>query len=359
MLLTIIIFLIILSVLVLVHELGHFLTAKSFGVRVDEFGLGYPPRAKTLFSSKGTVFTLNWLPFGGFVKIFGEDPSQDSAGQPDALTSRPKWQQAAVLVAGVLANALLAWVLFTGAFLIGVPSAPSPDYEVTNLHTNVTDTVAGSPADLAGLVSGDEIVSVGRGNIFANLDPEQISNFIASSKEPVKITVLRAGQKITDTITPVSGLVPDRLAVGVSLSSVGTAKLGLLAAIKEGAVDTWRLTQEIVVGLAGFLKNIFVGHPDFSEVTGPVGIVGLVGQAKDLGFAYILFFSAFISINLAVLNLLPIPALDGGRLLFVIIEAVSRKKIPSKIVNTLNGLSFAVLILLMILVTIRDVVHLL
>lgn len=358
--LTFIIFLIILSILVVVHEAGHFLAAKKSGMRVDEFGLGYPPKAKKLFSWRGTDFTLNWLPFGGFVKIFGESP--DEAGEvknhADSFAAKHRSLQAAVLVSGVLANFIFGGLLISLGFMIGLPATADSQLPLTNVHTEIVDVVSGSPAALAGLEAGDSIVSVGRGNIFSNTDPVQISNFISSSAQLVNFTILRSGKTLTETAAPKLGLAPDKLAVGIELDSVGTAKLSIFSALYHGFLSASSDTWQIIVGLGNFLKSIFVGHADFSQITGPVGIIGLVGDARSLGFVYLLTFTALISLNLAVINLLPIPALDGGRLLFVLIESIRRKPISAKIFNALNNVSFALLIILMVLVTIRDVMHL-
>lgn len=358
--LTFIIFLIILSILVVVHEAGHFFAAKKFGIRVDEFGLGYPPRAKKLLSWKGTDFTLNWLPFGGFVKIFGENPDEavEMRKQPGSFSSKHRSKQAAVLCAGVCANFLFAWLLISVGFMIGLPATADSGLSISNVHTVVVDVLPSSPAALAGLETGDSIVSVGRGNLFANTDPVQISNFISSSAQPITFTLTRGNKTLVETAAPKMGLAPDRLAVGVELDSVGTAKLSLPSALYHGFLSATSDTWQIIVAFGVFLKSIFVGHADFSQITGPVGIISLVGDARSLGFVYVIMFVALISLNLAVINLLPIPALDGGRLLFVLIESIRRKPVSAKIFNALNNASFILLIILMILVTIRDVMHL-
>ncbi len=358
---TIIIFLIILSVLVFVHELGHFLTAKISGVRVDEFGLGYPPRAKKLFVWKGTTFTLNWLPFGGFVKIFGENPDEDGASEvnPDSLVAKPKLVQAAVLVAGVFMNLVFAWLILSLGFTIGLPSSADSGLPLQNTYTVVTEIVPASPAESAGLKVGDKIVSVSRSNLYSNLEPDQISNFISSSATALDVVVARGSTEETYKVVPSSSVVSGKLAIGVGLDLVGLVKLAPARALWEGLKTTGNLTWLTLIGLLGFIRDAFVGHANLNEVTGPVGIVGLVGDAKELGFAFLLSLTSLISINLAIINLLPIPALDGGRLLFVAIEAVRRKKISPRVSNIVNSISFALLILLMIFITIRDVIHLL
>ncbi|MBX4189296.1 site-2 protease family protein [Candidatus Parcubacteria bacterium] len=160
------------------------------------------------------------------------------------------------------------------------------------------------------------------------------------------------------TATPSESVVSGKLAVGVGLDEVGIAKLGILQSIWQGLKTTAELTWLTLISLLSFIKDAVVGHANLSEVTGPVGIVSLVGDARHMGFTYLLSLTALISINLSIINLLPIPALDGGRLLFLGIEAIRRKKISPKVFNTINGISFALLILLMIIVTVRDVANL-
>jgi regulator of sigma E protease len=361
MLVTIIIFLIILSVLVFVHELGHFVTAKINGVRVDEFGLGYPPRAKALFTWRGTTFTLNWLPFGGFVRIFGENPEEDGSSEEnkESLTAKPKRVQAAVLVAGVFMNLVFAWLIISLGYTLGLPSSADSGLPLQNTYTVVTEVVENSPAQIAGVKVGDKIVSVSRNNLYANLSPEQISNFIASSPTSLNLVVERGSSEQTLKILPSASIVSGKMAIGVGLDAVGLAKLSPLKALWEGLKVTTNLTWLTFKGLLTFIRDAFIGHANLSEVTGPVGIVGLVGDAKGLGFTFLLSLTALISINLAIINLLPIPALDGGRLLFIAIEAIRGKKISTRVQQILNGVSFALLILLMIIITIRDVIHLL
>lgn len=270
---SVIIFLIILSVLVIVHELGHFGVAKYFGIRVDEFGLGYPPKARKLFRWKGTDFTLNWLPFGGFVKIFGENAdendfenSSDARERGQSFQNRSRPIQGAVLVAGVVMNFLFAWFLLSAIFVSGLPA-------------------------------------------------------------------------------PLSAARPEGLPVVEAVSA------GFKASVK--------ITTDTAVSLGTLLSQAVVGRANLSELAGPVGIVGMVGDVRALGLGYLLTFTALISLNLCIVNLLPFPALDGGRLLFVAIEAITRRKIHPRIFNTVNTVGFALLILLMVLITIHDVSNIL
>lgn len=355
----IIIFLIVLSALVLVHEAGHFFVAKYFGIRVDEFGLGYPPKAKKLFSWRGTDFTLNWLPFGGFVKIFGENYDETpnlGVGQPsDKFTSKNRGIQSAVLVSGVIGNFIFAWFLISLGFMIGMPSPEGLSLPITNSHTVITEVVPNSPAQLAGLKSGDTIVAFSG---LSSVSPEAIMQFINESSEPIEVTVSRGSETIIKTVSPTEGIVEGKQAIGIGMDNVGIAKLSLGRSILEGFKFTVELTKATAVALGGFIMSAFIGNADLSQVTGPVGLVGIVGDVSALGFVYLISLTALISINLAIINLLPFPALDGGRLLFVIIEAIRRKAIPVKVFNVMNNVGFGILIILMLLVTFRDIVYL-
>lgn len=356
---SLILFIIILSALIFVHEMGHFLVARWSGIRVEEFGLGFPPRAKQLFVWKETPFTLNWLPFGGFVKIFGENPSDDDTGT-DNFQSKNRAIQAAVLAAGVFFNFLFAWALISLGFMTGLPAPAGMDVPIENPRTVVTLVLPASPAGEAGLRSGDAIVSVSRGNqslpsAERALSPEEVSAFIAESLNPIVFTIDRGGQISEITVEPEEGIIAERPAVGISMDIVGIAQLAPHEALWHGLKTTWELTVVTAKGIGNFVFDAFRGKADLSGVTGPVGIVGMVGDVRELGFSYIITFTALISINLAIINLLPIPALDGGRLVFVAIEAITRRKIPAKIFNAVNTTGFALLILLMVVITFRDV----
>jgi regulator of sigma E protease len=352
---TIILFLIILSVLVFVHELGHFLVAKKSGIRVDEFGFGYPPRAKKLFTWRGTDVTLNWLPFGGFVKIFGENPEDSNKNQPGSFNTKNRGIQSAVLVAGAAGNLIFAWILMSLGLVVGMPAPQGFNLPVENVETVVTGVVPDSPATLAGLRSGDVIVGAHRGNVYSDTSPEQTSNFISASSDPVTLDIVRGKNELSIDVSPQEGIVEGRLAIGISMDEVGIVRLAPHKALYHGLILTSRLTYMTARALIAFIGNAIVGKGDFTQVTGPVGLVGIVGDVSELGLAYIISLTALISINLAIINLFPFPALDGGRLLFVIIEAIRRKAIPSRVFNIVNTLGFAFLIFLMILVTIRDV----
>ncbi len=369
---SIIIFIIILAVLIFVHECGHFIVAKKSGIRVDEFGLGFPPK---IISKKigETTYTLNAIPFGGFVKIFGEDPHAEEISLENKGKSfyyKPKYIQALVLVAGVVFNILFAALLLSIGFMIGQPATVDTSRfgEIQNPKLTVTAVLPGSPAQKAGLASGDAILFVeATGNdkgaqldTEGNLTPEQVSKVISES-DGEKITMLyqRGGSApMTAFIIPTDTLVPGRKTVGISMDTVGILKLPVHTAILQGIMTTAQLTWATAAGLGQFLWNVVTFKSDFSQVSGPVGIAGVVKDASKLGFTYLLSLTALISINLAVINLVPFPALDGGRLLFVAIEAVTRRKIPSKVATWVNASGFILLLILMGVVTLNDIIKL-
>lgn len=364
---TFLIFIIVLGVLVLVHELGHFLVAKKAGVQVEEFGFGYPPRALKIGRKWGTLFSLNWIPFGGFVKILGEnyekeateneslrskdathtslrDYSQSfqehSLPQQKRFTQVSKKWQAAILVAGVTCNIIFAWFLFSLGFMIGLPTPVENDYGavVKNPVLTITEVLANSPAQNAGLKSGDKIIKKENnsvGNVLLEID--------------------RGGQNLNFEIKPEG---QDKKIIGISMEMIGTLSLPIHEAVYQGGKTTFEITYLTVGGIAGLIRDAVRWKVNISQVAGPVGIVGLVGDASRLGFVYLITFTALISINLAIINLVPFPALDGGRLLFVAIEGVTKRKINPKFASILNTIGFVLLISLMLIVTYRDILKL-
>jgi regulator of sigma E protease len=359
-----VIFLIILLVLVIVHEFGHFFSAKRFGIRVDEFGFGFPPK---LFGKKfgETEYTVNALPFGGFVKIFGENPDEESISGPDSARSfvnKPRWQQAIVLFAGVFANFLLAWILFSAGFMSGLPASVGSDvakYELKDVSLVVLAVNPDSPAERAGLRSGDKITHIESGNIsISEVDPDNVKATIAQSNGvPLKITYSRGSEDGVLTVTPAENPAGEYV-IGIAMDQIGIAKLPVLAALWQGGRLSIDVLKGTVLGLYTLILDAFKGDGSWDNVTGPVGLVGMVGDIYDFGIVYLLSFTALISINLAVINLFPFPALDGGRLLFLLIEKIKGSRMNIKAVNIANMVGFAVLILLMLVVTYHDIVKL-
>ncbi len=378
MFITAILFIAILAVLIFVHELGHFVAAKLFKIRVDEFALGFPPR---IFSWKPrtseTRYALNAIPFGGYVKIFGENPDEASLtgpGSERSFVNQARWKQALVLLAGVTFNALFAWLILSIGFMYGLPSSVSTDElpYAKNVGVSFVSVMPGSPAEHAGIKMGDRIIFAesSAGAVRAEeMDPSKVQELIRAGA-PVTFILERpslpeptgaltaASKRITVTVEPIVGLVGDKKAIGVAMDMVGTVQYPVHLAFVRGGQATWGLVESTAGGLYGFLKRVVVGQAHSSEVSGPIGIAGMVGEARQLGLAYLITFTALISINLAVLNLLPIPALDGGRLLFVAIEAVKRSRLSPKWTNRVNIIGFILLMGLMVIVTIKDIVGL-
>ncbi len=361
---SIIIFFLVLFVLILVHEWGHYITAKKTGMRVDEFGIGFPPK---LFGIKKgeTEYTFNALPIGGFVRIFGENPEalldEEQSDKDRSFGSRPLWAQAVVLVAGVTMNVIFAWFLFVITFMIGVPTAVEESTASDEAVLYVSGVLASSP--LSGQIPpGSEIVSLAssQGELMAP-SPSQFSEFIQNSAdEEVEITYKSNEVESTISVQPVSGLIEgdqEKAAVGVALAYVETRNYSFLESLVAASSATYNGLINITVGLGTLLANTFMGTADFSQVAGPVGIVGMVGDAAAFGLTALLTFTAMISLNLAVINLLPIPALDGGRLVFVAYEAITSKKLNPVWVGRMNLIGFVLLMALMIAVTYSDVLR--
>ncbi|HEY4505191.1 MAG TPA: site-2 protease family protein [Candidatus Paceibacterota bacterium] len=364
---SIIIFLIILAILVLVHEFGHFIVAKMCGIRVDEFGLGFPPR---IFSVKlgETRYTLNLIPFGGFVKIFGENSHVESLSEADKSRSfihKNRFIQAMVLVAGVAFNMIFAWLVISLGFSIGLPSSAGySEYgQITNPHLIVTEVLGGSPAEESGLLAGDLIVFANSGKTSLqneSLNPQSFKNLITESAGRNIQVLYKRGDNPPATIfiAPTADMVFGSRSIGVALDEMGILKLPPHLALLEGARTTYLLTKGTAISLGIFLWNTIMLKSDLSQVSGPIGIAKIVGEATQLGFAYLLSLVTLISVNLAIINLVPFPALDGGRLLFVGVEAILRRSISPNIVKWTNILGFACLIILMLVVTGHDIFNL-
>ncbi len=359
---SILIFLAVLFVLVLVHELGHFAVAKWTGMRVDEFGIGFPPR---LFGIKKgeTEYTLNLFPIGGFVKIFGEDSivnGEDVHTVNNSFTSKNRWAQSAVLVAGVTMNILFAWLLVALAFGIGVQTVVSEEDASETARLMVTSVLPEGPAATAELPVGAVIENItAQEESLSKRTPTAFSEFIASHKDvPVTVAYTYSGELRMVQITPTAGVIEgdtEKPAIGVALAQIDTIPRSFTNSVSDSFVYVVTGLKDITIGIGSLVFDALRFDADFSQVAGPVGIVGLVGEASAFGLTSLLMFTAFISLNLAVINILPFPALDGGRLLFVAIEAIKGTPINPKYVAVLNTTGFLLLITLMIAVTWNDI----
>lgn len=341
-----------LSILILVHELGHFLTAKKFGLWVEEFGFGLPP--KIIRKKIGeTIYSFNALPFGGFVKIYGEDNLKENQSKERSFIGLKIWQRATILFAGVFMNFLLGWLALSVVFSIGLPQA-----------ILITEVKENSPAAEIGLKAGDKIVEINGVKIFSNesfFGSEQAIKIINENRgEEINLKIERNGEKtpldfsVTPRVSPPAG----EGALGIGLVDAGLPKKNVLASFWEGLKTSLALVKIIVSALLGLIIKAFVGKASLESITGPIGIVKLTAQAGTLGFVYLFQLLALISINLAVINAFPFPALDGGRLLFLAIEKIKGSPVNQKFEKIVNAAGFAFLIFLMILITIKDIIRL-
>jgi len=351
---SIIIFIVILGLLIFVHELGHFLIAKKSGIRVDEFAIGFPPK---LFSWEkgGTRYALNLIPFGGYVKIFGENPDEESSAKDakDSFVNKSKLTQAAVLVAGVTFNVIFAWILFSLSFMIGfdVPKNTFSFVDNSQSKIQILSISKDTPAERSVLKNGDNVIGLQKGEeIFNFVNSSEALDKIRKSETPFVLKTSKGDVDIESKLETESGEV-----VGLYLGDVVNTKTNPFLAVWKGFLMTGYSIKEISIAMKDLIFDAFLGKAELENVAGPVGIVGLVGDAAKAGFISVVMFTAFISINLAILNLLPFPALDGGRLFFILIEVVTRRKMNPKVANTLNFIGFAILILLMIVITVSDV----
>jgi regulator of sigma E protease len=353
----------ILIFLIVAHEFGHFLAAKAFRVRVEEFGIGYPPRALTFGKLGDTVYTLNWIPFGGFVRLFG-DEGEDQHGR-GSLVDAARWKQAVILIAGVAMNAVGAWALFAVALHLGVPTAVTSAPPGAHVQLMVTDVVPGSPAAAAGLAPGDVITSLtdNKGVALATLTPDTVVAYVsARGGKPLSLSYTDNGKASSATVTPANAVIPGEAgqpALGIALSLVAIRSEGWGEASIDAFHETYSAFGEVGGDLWSLAASSARGALNLSTVVGPVGIVSYVGQAAQNGFGSVLLLAGIISVNLVIINLLPIPALDGGRLLVLILEGVFRRSAPRLLIQLLNAIGVALIILLMVVVTYHDVTRLL
>jgi regulator of sigma E protease len=359
MVLTVIVFIIVLSVLIFVHELGHFITAKRAGMKVEEFGFGFPPR---IWGTKkgGTNYSINWIPFGGFVKILGEDGEKRNDSR--SFSSKSAWKRVIVLAAGVVMNILLAFILLVFVNAVGLRVGFSDNdmpNNAKNIMVQIVEVVDGSPAQKAGLNVLDQIKGITvNGTETAITQVGQVQSIVSSNEgKNIVVDIQRGNQQIAVNITPRENPPAGQGAIGISLAMTGVIKYPWYRAIYQGGSDTWEIFKETAIGYATIIKNVFTTGRPGVQLSGPVGIAVITGQAERLGFAYLLQFMALISINLAVLNFIPFPALDGGRVLFIIIEKLKGSPIPRHVEMAVNTFGFALLILLMIYVTTKDILR--
>ena len=372
MLVTILIFIVILGILVFVHEFGHFIVAKKTGMVVEEFGFGLFVRAigiqklpegwKIIWGNKSpqnrdhTVYSLSWFPVGGFVRIMGEN--NEDAHNPQSFVNKGFWARFFTLIAGVLMNVVLAWVLLSIGFGIGIPTAIQsaselpPQATFYDQHPGIADVTINTPAQKAGMKPEDLILSID-GKAFEQTSG--IKNYIQShTGQPLNFKILRGSQTINLSITPEASA-EGKGFIGVGLATFGKLKYPWALTFTEGAKSTGVALINIVLGLYHLVRD----RIGLAAIGGPIKIAALVGQARESGFSSLLSLTVMLSLSLAVLNILPIPALDGGRVLFLIIEKFRGKRNNQHIEQTVNAIGLVLLLFLVLIVSIHDVMGIL
>ena len=357
---TIIVFLLTLSVLVLAHEFGHYFSARFFGAKVEEFGIGFPPRAWSWKTKEGMKWSLNWIPIGGFVKIKGE--SGDNREDPDSFAGKSILARAVILCAGVFMNMLAAAVLLTIAMNVGIPAIieniQNDDIIIEQAAIRITQVLEDSPAQHAGLEVGDTIISIG-GISFVSAQAAREHLSEQSENQVIIFGIERDGQELVLNIIPEYIAEIDGPGVGAAMLDTGIVRYAWYTTPWRGVQATYYYTVEILRAFVGMIKNVFNGNAAGIEVSGPVGIAVITGEFIDLGFSHFIQFMAILSINLAIINILPFPALDGGRLAFLAIEAIFRKKVSAKLEGVVHTAGFLLLLVIIVLVTYKDIVGLL
>lgn len=357
MLITLIIFFVILLALVLSHEAGHFFSARAFGINVEEFGFGLPPRIAGIKSKKGILYSFNLLPFGGFVKITGEEGGETS--DPSNFSSKPAWIRAIVLASGIAMNIFLAYVVFSVVTGLGTFEAISDEDAAKHHDAKVTivQVIKDSPAGQASLMEGDQILNAVSGaDSITPAKIGEVQDFISAHKgKELLLMISRNGNEFTRTVTPRENPPEGEGAMGVALALLRINKTPWYLTPIEGAKLTWNATAATAEGFWNLVSSIFEKEERGDlQVAGPIGIFNLTESARSMGVTTLLTFLALLSINLAIINLLPIPGLDGGRLFFVIIEAIRGRQISMQASSLIHGIGLAVLIAIMLAITFYD-----
>ena len=386
MIITILVFALILSLLVFVHELGHFLMARLFGVRIDEFGMGLPPRLagwqfwragrpekivdgqesrvpaakkkwrlvwgnREVRPNEPMIYSLNWIPVGGFVKIKGENG--EAAADEDSFGHRRIWQRAMILAAGVAMNVLLCVGLLALGFMIGMPTSVGNNHGgrfISAPQVQIAEVLADSPAAGAGLQAGDIISEVDDAAIGSG---DELKAYLAAKEnQPVMVKLDRSGVFLEKEIiiAETDGII----GLGVAIVDIGIVRYPWYLALREALAVTWFWLATIILAIFGLIKQLFGGPSAGLDFAGPVGIAVMTGQAAKLGWIYVLQFAALLSLNLAIINILPFPALDGGRIMFLAIEKMRGKAADSKLENTVHNIGFILLMILIVAITYRD-----
>lgn len=361
---TAVVFLLVLSTLVLIHELGHFLVARFIGVFVEEFGFGLPPRVFGKRIGK-TIYSLNMLPIGGFVRLAGEDEEDEDIKETKKKVkgkdlkkyfwARSKLERGAILVAGVTMNLLLAWVISTGLLIHGIDE-PAPWVKIEEVSPN-------TPAEMAGLKAKDVVKEItytdtqGKTITLPTRIPDEL---IAATKKnlghAITLHIARGQESLSVVITPRVTFPKGEGAMGIKIGfDITTLKYPWYEAPIRAVGFTAKRGYDMMASIASLPSRALAGQKVQDEVAGPIGIAQITGQAAKIGPIAVFNLMSVLSLSLALLNLLPIPALDGGRLFFVIVEAITGKKVNQQFERRAHQIGMMVLLLFILLVTLNDI----
>jgi regulator of sigma E protease len=359
MILTAVVFFIILSILVLIHELGHYAVARFIGVHVEEFGFGLPPRVWGKKIGR-TIYSLNWLPIGGFVKLAGEDEIDQSSVKSGKLKeyffARSKKERAAILLAGVTMNFVLAVGITTYLLTQGI-------FERTP-RVHIQTMVSGAPAQVAGLKENDIVrtVSVSQAGKVTDQKtitaPQELIDFTRSHMgEVVTLDVLRGTESLEIRLTPRKEFPAGEGPMGVSISDLEEKKYSLAEAPGKAFVMNVERGRDMLVAIGTMLLKVVQFQSPGADVAGPIGIAQVTGQAVKFGAKAVLEFMSILSLNLAVLNILPIPALDGGRLLFIVLEKILGRRVKPAFEQSTHQIGMIILLVLIALISLNDILR--
>lgn len=350
----VLVFIIILALLILVHEFGHFLAAKKNGVKVEEFGFGFPPR---LFGVKKgeTLYSINLIPLGGFVKVYGEeyhetDKKLDKRLRDRAFVYKKPWQKSVIIIAGILGNFLLGWVLISFLFTQGVPT---PTDKVI-----VEQVQADSPAKQSGLQPGDVISKIEvHGKIYQLTSSSDLIKFSKEfAGEEISAVVTRNNKVLSLKIVPRKNPPAGEGPLGITITSFIDKKYSWYEAPFYGLIEASNITKTIVTQLSKTIFQLVTLKKPNVDIAGPIGIAQYTGRAIKFGNNAVLELVALLSLNLAVINILPFPALDGGRLVFVIYEWVTRRRVNKVVERYTNLVGIILLLSLAVVISINDII---
>lgn len=341
-------FLVVLSVLVLVHEFGHFIAAKRIGVRVEKFSFGFGPK---LFSVKrgDTEYLISAIPLGGYIKMAGDEPGESLTGKSFEFLSRSIWERFLVIFAGPLLNYVLAFLIFSVIFMFGSPT----------LTTEVGSLLKDYPAEKSGLILGDKVIKVDGKDVKYW---EDMTEMIRKHLEgPIKLTIEKNG-KISDVeIQPVIREVKDIFGKHTKIALLGIAPSQKIENVRYGFFESFSKGFRKVIDLTAItykaLWSIATGRLSVKEsMTGPIGIFIITGKAAQMGLIYLFHLMAMLSASLAIFNLLPLPVLDGGHILFLFVEKLRGKPLSVKVQENIANIGVGLLILLTVFIFYSDIV---